>query len=232
MFTLLFPMSTLPKPQRCDQNWLAMSPSARGRLCGQCEREIYDFSALSWPQIVQTQAAHDNRLCGLYSDAQLAHWGQAPPRACAPVAAATALALALTAIPAPAQTLGAATPSPAALQLRGTVTMVSAQTGQPEPVPGVTVVLLGSTLGVSTDEQGHYALTVPLAERADTLRLGFSAIGFVAQHVPLPLPPMGVVEQNVQLALDAREAQAFYVRRPSLLGRVMWRVRHWFRLGA
>jgi hypothetical protein len=221
-------MSTLLKPQPCDQNWLAMPPTARGRLCGQCEREIYDFSAFSWPQIVQTQAAYGNRLCGLYSDAQLAHWGHVPPRACAPLAAATALALALTAVPAPAQTLSHTTPGPAALELRGTVTMISAQTGKPEPVPGVTVLLLGSTLGASTDAQGHYTLTVPLAERADTLRLGFSAIGFVTQHVPLPLTPTGVVEQNAQLAFDARDIQAFYVRKPSLLARVKWRFQRWF----
>lgn len=204
-----------------------MPPTARGRLCGQCEREIYDFSALSWLQIVHTQAAHGNRLCGLYSDAQLAHWGQAPPRTCAPLAAATALALALTAVPAPAQTQAPATPGPTELHLRGTVTTVSAQTGKPEPVPGVTVLLLGSTLGVSTDAQGHYTLTVPLAKRADTLQLGFSAIGFVSQHVPLPLTPTGVVEQNAQLAPDARDMQVFYVRTPSLLARVKWRFQRW-----
>jgi hypothetical protein len=204
-----------------------MPPTARGRLCGQCEREIYDFSALSWPQIVQTQAAHGNRLCGLYSDAQLAHWGHVPPRACAPLAAATALALAFTAVPATAQTLAPATLGPTALHLRGTVTTVSARTGQPEPVPGVTVLLLGSTLGVSTDAQGHYALTVPPADRTDTIRLGFSAIGFVTQHVALPLTPTGVVERNAQLVRDAREEQAFYVRQPSLLTRVKWRLQRW-----
>jgi hypothetical protein len=218
----------LPKPRPCHQNWLAMPPTARGRLCGQCEREIYDFSALSWPQIVQTQAAHGNRLCGLYSDAQLAHWGHVPPRACEPLAAATALALALTTVPAPAQTLATTTLGPAALHLRGTVTTVSAQTGQPEPVPGVTVLLLGSILGASTDAQGHYALTVPTADRVDTIRLGFSAVGFVTQHVPLLLTPAGVVEQNAQLVLDAREEQAFYVRKPSLLTRVKWRFQRWF----
>jgi hypothetical protein len=205
-----------------------MSPTARGRLCRQCEREIYDFSALSWPQIVHTQAAYGNRLCGLYSDAQLAHWGHVPPKACAPLAAATALALALTAVPAPAQTRSPIPPGPAMLELRGTVTMVSAQTGQSEPVPGVTVLLLGSTLGASTDRQGHYALTVPTAERTDTLRLGFSAIGFVTQHVPLPYPSSGVVEHNTQLVLNAREIQAFYVRKPSLLMRVKWRFQRWF----
>jgi hypothetical protein len=221
-------MSTLPKPQACDQNWLAMVATARGRLCGQCEREIYDFSAMSWPQIMHTQAAHGNRLCGLYSNTQLAHWGQAPPKACAPLAAATALALALTAVPAPAQTRRAIPLGPSALELRGTVTMRSAQTGQPEPVPGVTVLLLGSTLGASTDAQGHYVLRVPPAERTDTLRLGFSAIGFVSQHVPLPVPSSGVVEHNAQLVVDARDIQAFYVRKPSLLARVRWRLQRWF----
>jgi hypothetical protein len=205
-----------------------MLPTARGRLCGQCEREIYNFSAMSWPQIMHIQAAHGNRLCGLYADAQLAHWGHVTPKACAPLAAATALALALTAVPAPAQTLTPTTLRPATLELRGTVTMVSARTGQPEPVPGVTVLLLGTTLGASTDMQGHYALTVPTAERADTLQLGFSAIGFVTQHVPLPLPAAGVVEHNAQLVLDARDIQAFYVRKPSLLARVRWRLQRWF----
>jgi hypothetical protein len=218
----------LPKPQSCNQNWLAMQPTARGRLCGQCEREIYDFSALSWPQIEQTQAAHGNRLCGLYSDAQLAHWGHVPPKACAPLATATALALALTAVPAPAQTRATTTLGPTAFHLRGTVTTVSARTGQPEPVPGVTVLLLGSILGASTDAQGHYALTVPSADRADTIRLGFSAVGFVTQHVPLPLTPTGVVEQNAQLVLDAQAEQAFYVRKPSLLTRLKWCFQRWF----
>lgn len=215
----------LTKPRLCNQNWLAMAPTAQGRLCAQCEREIYDFSALSWPQIVHVQAAHGNRLCGLYSDAQLAHWGQAPPSICAPLAAATALALALTTVPAPAQTLAPAISAPAARQLRGTVTTVSAQTGQVEPVPGVTVLLLGSTLVVSTDMQGRYELTVPAA---DTVHLGFSSIGFVTQQVPLPLPPTGVVEQHVQLAPDAHELQTFYVRKPSLLTRVKWRFQRWF----
>jgi hypothetical protein len=69
---------------------------------------------------------------------------------------------------------------------------------------------------------------VPTADRADTIRLGFSAVGFVTQHVPLPLTPTGVVEQNAQLVLDAREEQAFYVRKPSLLTRVKWRIQRWF----
>ncbi|MGI4874930.1 MAG: hypothetical protein ACRYFX_27565 [Janthinobacterium lividum] len=58
-------MNTLPKPPPCHQNWLAMLPTRNGRLCGQCNKEIHDFSAMSWPAITQTQAAHGNALCGM-----------------------------------------------------------------------------------------------------------------------------------------------------------------------
>ncbi|WP_210519476.1 hypothetical protein [Hymenobacter terricola] len=65
-------MNALPKPQPCGQNWLDMQPTDNGRHCGQCGKEIYDFSAMSWPEIVRTQATHGNALRGMYAPAQLA----------------------------------------------------------------------------------------------------------------------------------------------------------------
>ncbi|WP_460501564.1 hypothetical protein, partial [Hymenobacter agri] len=91
----------LPKPQPCGQSWLGMTPTANGRLCGQCDKEIYDFSGMSWPAIAQTQAAHGNALCGMYSPEQLKYWGQTPPPStCTKLAAATTLALTLANLPA------------------------------------------------------------------------------------------------------------------------------------
>jgi hypothetical protein len=216
-------MPILSKPKPCAQNWLAMQPTAKGRRCVACEKEIYDFSALSWPQIVQTQAAHGNRLCGMYSDAQLAHWGQAPPNTCAPLAAATALALVFTSLPAPAQTSGTA----AALTLEGTVTALISPTGQPEPLFGTTVLLLGTTIGASTDAQGHYTLPVPETLRRDTLTLVFSSVGFVTQRLAVPLTSTRLREQNAQLVLDG-QAEIFSVQMPSLTQRLKWRVKRWF----
>lgn len=205
-----------------------MRPTAKGRLCGECEREIYDFSSLTWPQIVQTQAAHGNRLCGLYSEAQLAHWGQSPPSACGPLAAAATLALALTSGSAGAQAVAPSPVVPHALQLQGTVSHVSPQTGEREPLPGTTALLRGTVIGTTTDAQGHYTLTVPATSRADTVTLVFHYLGFVSQEVPLAATNTGVVEQNAQLVLGPDQGSTFYVRMPSASERVKWRLKRWF----
>ncbi|MER2996960.1 SusC/RagA family TonB-linked outer membrane protein [Pontibacter populi] len=47
------------------------------------------------------------------------------------------------------------------------------------PLPGVSVVVKGTTVGTATDVNGNYSLTLP--EQANTLR--FSYIGFIAQEV-------------------------------------------------
>jgi hypothetical protein len=221
-------MTIPPKPQPCAQPWLAMQPTANGRLCAQCDKEIYDFSTLSWPQIVQVQAAQGNGLCGMYSDAQLAHWGHSPPSLCAPLATAAALAMTLSTLPARAQSGSLAAVGSHSLQLRGTVTSISARTGQPEPLPGTTVLLVGTTLGTVTDAQGHYTLTIAAPRQGEAATLGFSYLGFVAQRLPLAPTSPDVVEQNVQLVLDSVNITTFSVRRPSLRERLTWRFKRWF----
>ena len=50
-----------------------------------------------------------------------------------------------------------------------------------EPLPGVNVMAIGSRIGVSTDLDGNFSITVP--DRTAVLR--FSCIGFVTQDVPV-----------------------------------------------
>jgi hypothetical protein len=220
-------MTVPPKPQPCDQPWLAMQPTADGRLCAQCEKEIYDFSTLSWPQIMQTRAAHGNGLCGMYSDAQLAHWGHSPPSSCVPLVAA-ALVLTLTTLPAPAQSVSLPVTTSDSIQLRGTVTNISPQTGQLEPLPGTTVLLVGTTLGTVTDAQGHYTFTISAPQEEKSTTLGFSFIGFVTQRIALSPTNTDVVEQNVQLVPDPTGIITFSIRKPSLTERLKWQFTRWF----
>jgi hypothetical protein len=221
---LLLHMSVLPKPQPCDQNWLAMQPTANGRRCGQCEKEIFDFSAMSWPEIVRTQAAHGHTLCGMYAPKQLEHWGQSPPSPCARLAAATTLALTLSAIPAPAQNLTYTRPA-AGRTLSGTVLSPRAK-GKFAPAPGVTVMLKGTNLGAATDDNGHYELVIP-----DTVchaaTIVFSSIGYLRTEWPLP-PSQGPLQHDATLVEDDNPLAVFSVPRPSLLQRARWTLKRWF----
>lgn len=214
-------MNNLPKPQPCGQPWLAMQPTANGRLCGQCDKEIHDFSGMAWPAIARAQAAHGNALCGMYSPAQLRHWGQTPPpSACARLAAATTLALALSAIPAAAQTPGGRT-------LSGTVTYIS-EKGNSEPMPGATVLLAGTQVGISTDAQGRYELTLPDAKALpEGAKIQFSSVGFATTEWPLPTPAGGPLQHDALLHMDAKII-GFSVRRPSLPERAWWSLKRLF----
>lgn len=217
-------MSNLPKPQPCGQPWLAMQPTAKGRLCGQCDKEIYDFSGMDWPAIARTQAEHGNTLCGMYAPAQLKHWGQTPPpSACAKLAAATTLALALSAIPASP----AAAQTPAGRTLSGTVMFVSDK-GRPKPLPGATVLLAGTQVGISTDMQGRYELTLPDAKTLpEGAKIQFSSVGFARAEWPLPTPGTSPLQYDALLQMDSRSI-AFSVRRPSLPERAWWSLKRLF----
>jgi Ca-activated chloride channel family protein len=70
-------------------------------------------------------------------------------------------------------------------------------TGQ--PLPGVAVLVQGTTTGTSTDHQGRYALAVP-----DGARLVFSSVGYLPQTLPAPAPgkPLNVALAASHAALS------------------------------
>jgi hypothetical protein len=71
-----------------------------------------------------------------------------------------------------------------------------------QPIPGVNVLIKGTTIGTSTDSQGHYHLSLP--NGFSTLVLSF--IGYQSQEVPVTQ-----TEMNVALNEDARELQEMVV---------------------
>lgn len=81
----------------------------------------------------------------------------------------------------------------AAFQVSGQVT--SAEDG--EPLPGVNIVVKGTTIGTTTDSNGRYTIEAPTS--LDTLV--FSFIGYQTQEVPI----LARSTLNVQLAIAALE---------------------------
>jgi hypothetical protein len=83
--------------------------------------------------------------------------------------------------------------NPQQVTVRGTVT--DASTG--EALPGVNVVIPGTTTGTMTDVSGEYSLEVPNA----SVKLQFSFIGYVTQEVALG----GQSTLNVALSSDVAQ---------------------------
>lgn len=63
----------------------------------------------------------------------------------------------------------------------GTISGVVVSASDGQPIPGVSVLVKGSTVGTSTDLDGRYNLTIP--PRAGSLM--FSFVGFQSQEVPI-----------------------------------------------
>ncbi|TPG65447.1 SusC/RagA family TonB-linked outer membrane protein [Hymenobacter nivis] len=97
-----------------------------------------------------------------------------------------------------APTEDAAAASPAAVPVTGRVTQANG-----EGLPGVTVLVKGTTNGVSTDVNGNFTLSLPDANAT----LVISAVGFVTQEVPL----QGRTQLNVALVTDVKALEEVVV---------------------
>ena len=62
-----------------------------------------------------------------------------------------------------------------------TITGVVTEAGTNDPIPGVTVVVKGTTIGTITMVNGTYSLSVP----EETKALQYSFIGYITQNIPI-----------------------------------------------
>ncbi len=72
-----------------------------------------------------------------------------------------------------------------------------------DPLPGVTVVVVGTTIGTITDADGNYSLRIP----AKSQELSFSYIGYKTQQLPVPLGNT----LNVKMATETQELSEMVV---------------------
>src|SRR5688572_8100373 len=90
-------MKPIPKPKYCEQDWLDMTRTDGGRICGKCSKTIVDFSKMTWSDIQKIQQANNNSVCGMYSPQQLKNWGrQVPTNNCSTFTTTSALLVSMT----------------------------------------------------------------------------------------------------------------------------------------
>ena len=61
---------SIAKP--CTENWSKMTPSEKGRFCGQCNKEVIDFTKMTSDQVVDSLTNKSGqKICGLFRNEQL-----------------------------------------------------------------------------------------------------------------------------------------------------------------
>jgi hypothetical protein len=173
-------------PEPCNEKWSEMEPTANGRACARCERELIDFTTFSDRQLADYVSKHNGKLCGHFSSRQLnnnllpvspiaigaaSYTGLSLP-ALAPLAVTlTANPVQAQVTPPPTETVSQKNPiksPPEEHIVNGMVTDV--ETG--EPVTGAHVILQLNgvmVMGMATDIDGYFTFRVQPGTTYDTL---------------------------------------------------------------
>lgn len=185
---------TITVPQPCHESWATMTPAAQGRHCAACDKVVVDFTRLTDAEVVAFLGQASGGSCGRFRTEQLSRPLRATAEAPAPrrwLAAALALLGLGVAGPVAAQTRSAVPQEQRALlgkpvapaatspnrSIRGRVTDAATGAG----LPGVTVLLKETTVGVSTNSDGTFELPLPDSINQEHLVLFFS-VGFMSEE--------------------------------------------------
>lgn len=224
-------MTTLHKPKYCGQDWLDMKPADGGRLCGQCNKTIIDFSKMTWADIQKIQQQNNNSVCGMYNTQQLKYWGQEipnPSNSIVKVASITGLTLFLA-----SSVYSQTTQISVSLIISGKV--IDKKTN--EELPFANVFLKNSKQVTTTDIEGNFKLVVKDISDSvypDTLVVQYVGY-FTSQLVFEDLHKIKKDsngrqqgELNLKLELQSGPVITYYVTKPTLRQKIKWRFKKWF----
>jgi hypothetical protein len=209
---------TLPHP--CEEDWDQMKPVGCGRFCGQCQKNVIDFTVLSDDMIARLLCNPANgQLCGRFSEEQLNRpipLPAPPPGGWLRPLAAAAVFLApyFTAAPAIAQpetkvTLNgeaAGTTAPKPIRIKGRIS--DALTGQPMTRMAISIDSLGTQY---SDRYGRFSFTIPGDWTGKTVTLK-------AAYHPLSTAPKDntiILEETVTIETGKRLYEAALMRYPA-----------------
>ncbi|OGX83568.1 carboxypeptidase-like regulatory domain-containing protein [Hymenobacter coccineus] len=225
--------TTVHIPQPCAESWAAMTPRGPGRHCAACQQTVVDFTQKTNGEILAMLKQATGNTCGRFAAGQLGRPLQplavgAPSRWRAWLAAAVAVwglregvgTVARAQVPtelrplrAPATVPATTGPSKYTHVISGVVTDSATHEG----APGVSVILMGTTFGTSTDATGHFRLELPdsLIRKSKCI-IGFSWVGYARQELALSsfTEPVEVVLRPDQQALGGIVVVGDYSHRP------------------
>ncbi|QHJ08455.1 carboxypeptidase-like regulatory domain-containing protein [Hymenobacter busanensis] len=210
-------------PQPCHEDWQLMTPTVTGRHCTACQKVVIDFTQKTDAELLAYFRQHRGNTCGRFAAHQVAR-PLLEPAASAPrwrtwlaavfalwglrelsAEASVAQAVEKVASSAPAVERAAELAEPigpeaspfnaAPIVVRGRV--IDSTNG--EPLPGATILLKGTTIGISTAADGTFSFTIP-SEKADTYStLVVFSIGYVNLERPVD---SSMQQANIDLGLS------------------------------
>ncbi|MEO8404847.1 MAG: carboxypeptidase-like regulatory domain-containing protein [Chitinophagaceae bacterium] len=187
---------TIAEP--CHENWESMTPSAKGKFCGACRKQVIDFTGMSDSQVMAVfKKAPVGSVCGRFMDDQLDRNMMIPKKRVPWVKYffQLTLPLFLSSLRSNAQ-MGKPTfrqadtlhvdkkntpVPPTGYSLPGTIPIKGKVIDEEgKPISYTSVIIKGTKNGMSADSSGLFALIAP---QSDMIILIVSHIGFMSKEI-------------------------------------------------
>ncbi len=209
----------IPKP--CHENWDSMHPTEQGRFCLSCQKEVIDFRLMTDKEILDYISKANRQSCGRFGSEQLNRELIGP---CGPgktwwkywMSVAVSLIMFSSKSSAQVKVKGepiVCTPSKHSdevvvgkLQVNAEVNKDSLKTGytvngiimdeRNNPIPGVSVIIKHDRRGVSSDQNGKFAIRIDAAQNKV---LSISSVGFDPQEIEVKKNENSVVTVNLKM---------------------------------
>ena len=215
-------------PEPCHEDWSKMTPTEKGRHCKACSKEVIDFTHFS-NEALHKRITQGESLCGRFLphqlDTPLTIERKKNSISFSKIAATLALPLSVISTnisnaqeskPKTEQTINTSKTytslgigmqhrplKPLTSTLSGTVTDESGL-----PLPGVNIIVKGTTRGTQTDFDGNYSIT---ANTGDVLV--FSYVGYADQEVAVSASNTISVSLQLDSQLDEVVVTALGIKR-------------------
>lgn len=222
---------TIPKP--CHENWEAMTPVEKGKFCSSCQKKVFDLTKASDKEIIEV-LQNDVAACGRFTSSQLnrnlynnqqksSYW----LIACITLFGFIGLGNHSSYAQVKNDTIKVDTKVNATIKdsinsnsqfrIKGTV---SDELG---PLPGATVVIIGTTVGVTTDFNGAFEIDVKMN---DTLEISFAgkqkSLHKIVSNKILVINLKGNLEQCNGYSITSYKKRTFF-------GRIFYKIGNLFR---
>ncbi|WP_284653013.1 carboxypeptidase-like regulatory domain-containing protein [Flavobacterium terrisoli] len=221
-------------PQPCHENWEAMTAVDKGKFCASCQKKVYDFTKASDREIV-TAFQQNQNLCGRFLTTQLDRDLVKPNEKSSVWLATTATIVSMIGLGTneaiaqgePVKTeqtdrrvlLGkSAPPKSQEIEVSG---IVKDATG---PLPGVNIVIKGTTVYTATDFDGNFKLK---AKAGDVLVFQFT--GMETKEIKITNNSPLNLEMKMDDIIMGEMVVGGLVRKRTFFGRIFHSIGNWFR---
>ena len=229
--------------KKCDQVWDEMNPVLGGRHCSKCDKKIVDFSEMTHSEIALYMANRSTPICGFYLPEQLPQFAKKKSILPATLGLSTLLTTSViygqTNVIPKSETYQTDSYKITDLKnkskaenvkpidtiiIKGKIQSIDTATKKVESVGFAYIIIKGTKIGVSANENGEFILPFHPINDSGTLSLLLGAITYKAKQLDIQYKDQAQIDLGMITMVKESNIISYYVitKKRTKLGK-LWR---------